>query len=437
MLSVSNNKSSLSAGTALALMIVLYILSEIWSPVPAWPAGLLSWAAAGLLISRLSKSQILQIGVLLCVGIAALVSGLGLGAEPQWLRLVDSNAGILSMLGAVSFLRLVTIQTGEPAEKSARGPKAFWQTMLAVALFGAFINVSAPLLIADKLSEKKKLDLFAAKSIIRAFCGGPTWSPFFAGMAVVLTFVADAKFPIIMACGLPFAILGLVLLIVGARLFHRGEVQSFQGYPITVANLWLPGVLVVCVFLGHMVLPEVSILAVIALSALAVTGISLFLSAGAKTAAKQLRLHVRTRLPQMVNELVLFLAAGVLVVGLQTLVQATEIGLPFAGGFDGVAATTLLAGIVVCSMFGLHPVISIAVATPLVLPVDPNPQLLAVTLAFSWSLGACANPLSGLNLMFQGRYDISSFKLALLNWPYVLVMFFVALILLHVFALIL
>ncbi len=418
-------------------MIVLYIIGEIVPVFPAWPAGLLSWSAGILLISRLSRSQILQIGVLLAIGVITLVSGLVLGAKPQWLRLVDNNAGILSMLGAVSFLRLVTIQAEGQADESARGPKAYWQTMLAVALFGAFINVSAPLLIADKLSGKQKLDLFAAKSIIRAFCGGPTWSPFFAGMAVVLTYVADAKFLIIMACGLPFAILGLVLLIVGARLFHNSEVQSFQGYPITVANLWLPGVLVICVFLGHLVLPHVSIMAVIALSALTVTIISLLLSAGPTASADQLQQHIRNRLPQMVNELVLFLAAGVLVVGLQTLVQATDIGLPFAGGFDGVAATTLLAGIVVCSMLGVHPVISIAVATPLVLPVAPNPQLLAVTLAFSWSLGACANPLSGLNLMFQGRYDISSFRLALLNWPYVLLMFFVAMILLHGFALIL
>ena len=31
--------------------------------------------------------------------------------------------------------------------------------MIAVAVFGAFVNVSAPLLIADKVSGGKKLDL--------------------------------------------------------------------------------------------------------------------------------------------------------------------------------------------------------------------------------------------------------------------------------------
>ena len=131
------------------------------------------------------------------------------------------------------------------------------------------------------------------------------------------------------------------------------------------------------------------------------------------------------------NELVLFLAAGILTVGLQTLVAATHMSLPFEGEFDAATATILLAGMVLLSVLGVHPVISIAIATPLLTPISPNSQLLAVTFVFSWSLGACASPLSGLNLMFQGRYGIPSTKLAMLNWQYVAVMFLVAAVFLH------
>ena len=111
--------------------------------------------------------------------------------------------------------------------------------------------------------------------------------------------------------------------------------------------------------------------------------------------------------------------------------------LPFGSGFDAAAATILLAGMLLLSLLGVHPIISIAVATPLLTPFTPDSQLLAVTFVFSWSLGTCASPLSGLNLIFQGRYGIPSVRLAMLNWPYVAVMFLVAALFLHGAALIL
>jgi hypothetical protein len=74
---------------------------------------------------------------------------------------------------------------------------------------------------------------------------------------------------------------------------------------------------------------------------------------------------------------------------------------------------------------GVHPIISIAVATPLLAPLQPNPHLLAVTYVFAWSLGTCAGPLSGINLTIQGRYGLSSLGLALRNWPYAAVMYLV------------
>ena len=426
-----SDEYSLLAGISLLLMILWSILSEIWPAVPSWPSGVFAWLAAVLLISRLSKVQIIQIGVLLLIGIVALSVGVLLGSQPQWLRLLDNNAGLLSMLAAVSFLRLVAMQDQEVKVTAPRGMHAYWQTMLTVALFGAFINISAPILIADRVSGGKRLSLFAAQSIVRAFIGGPTWSPFFAGMAVVLTYVADAHFLVVIAFGFPFAVVGLVLVIAEARFRYHEEVSSFEGYPMTLSNLWLPCTLVVGVLLGHTFLPHTSILAVIALSALSVSIIGSWVFSGFIDAKSRLKQHILEGLPKMVNELVLFLAAGILAIGLQTLVAATHMTLPFGGHFDVAAAIILLAGMVLLSLVGVHPVISIAVATPLIASSNPAPDLLALTFVFSWSLGACASPLSGLNLIFQGRYGIPSIKLAMLNWPYVAVMFIVAAIFLY------
>jgi len=425
------------AGISILFMTSWSILSEIWPAVPSWPSGVFAWFAAFLLISQLSKVQILQIGILLLIGVISLSIGFMLGSQPQWLRLLDNNAGLLSMLAAVSFLRLVAMPGKGVSGDAPRGMHAYWQTMIAVALFGAFINVSAPILIADRVSGGKKLDLFAAKSITRAFIGGPTWSPFFAGMAVVLTYVSDAHLLVVMAFGFPFAVLGLALVVIEAKFRYHKEVLNFEGYPMTLSNLWLPCILVICVLLGHTFLPHASILAVIALSALVVSSIGICFSSGLMGAKSQLQQHILKGLPGMVNELVLFLAAGTLAIGLQTLVTATHMSLPFGGGFDATAATILLAGIILLSLLGVHPIISIAVATPLLTPISPDSQLLAITFVFSWSLGTCAGPLSGINLIFQGRYGIPGLKLAMLNWPYVAVMFLVAAVFLHGAAIIL
>jgi len=419
------------AGISLFLMTLWSVLSEIWPAVPSWPSGLFAWLAAVLLISQLSKVQILQIGILLLIGLVALSMGIVLNTQPQWLRLLDNNASLLSMLAAVSFLKLVAMQNQEIKATAPRGMRAYWQTMLAVALFCAFINVSAPILIADRVSGGKKLSLFAAKSITRVFIGGPTWSPFFAGMAVVLTYVADAHFLVIMAFGFPFAVLGLLLVIAEARLRYHDEVLNFEGFPMTLTSLWLPCLLVVCVLIGHTLLPHASILAVIALSALFVSAIGICFFNGLVEGKSQLQQHILEGLPKMVNELVLFLAAGILAVGLQTLVSATHMSLSFGGEFDAAAATILLAGMILLAVLGVHPVISIAVATSLIAPINPDPQLLALTFVFSWSLGVCASPLSGLNLIFQARYGIPSIKLAIANWPYMLMMFPIAALFLY------
>jgi hypothetical protein len=75
---------------------------------------------------------------------------------------------------------------------------------------------------------------------------------------------------------------------------------------------------------------------------------------------------------------------------------------------------------------GIHPVIQISVITPLLLPIDPDPELLAMTYLFAWALGNAASPLSGTHLMLQGRYNIPAWRLAVQNWPYVIPMYFVA-----------
>jgi hypothetical protein len=411
------------------------ILSQIFAGnfhfMPSWPSGLLAWAAAALLVPQLKKSQLLQIGSLLLVGTIALLSGAMLGETPPWLNVLDTNSGLLSMLAAVSFLRLIAMKKEPEAGQVPHGLSAFRHTMLAVAIFGSCINISAPTIIADRLAEKNALSTFASQSIIKTFSGCAAWSPFFAGMAVVLTYIADARLPFIMIFGFPLAVLGFLLIVIEARIRFKTQLDDFEGYPITITSLWVPSLLALSVLLGHFTLPHASILVIIAMAALLVSAVGLCFSDGCVGAFYALQAHITRGLPRMVGELLLFLSAGVLAVGLRTIVSATHISLPFAGVFGASEAGVLLISMVLIAILGLHPIISIAVFTPLLAPLKPDPQLLAITYIFAWSLGTCAGPLSGINLIFQGRYGISALQVAMRNWPFVAIMTLAGLALLH------
>lgn len=424
------------AGILLALMTGASIGHGLLPALPSWPSGLLAWSAAVLLVSRASRVQFIQIGLLLLIGVVTLISATMLGADVPLLRLLDSNAGLLSMLAAISFLQLIPIRAETPAAAVPRGPAAFWRILLSVAVFGGFINIPAMLLVADRLTRGRYLSTFACQSITRAFSGCPAWSPFFAGMAVVLTYVSETSLLFVMFVGLPFAVVGLLLVFVEARFRYRSELAEFEGYPLTVANLWLPCLLAAAVGLGHVALPQTSIMDIIALAALAVTAGVLLASFGTIETGRRLGAHVQQGLPTMVGELLLFLAAGVLAVGLHTLVTVMHISLPLITAFDATAAGLLLALLIVPSMFGAHPIITISVVVPLLGPINPDPQLLAVTLLFGWGLGTCAGPMSGTHLVMQGRYGISSIKGAMRNWSYVALMYPVALLFLYIVSLI-
>ena len=274
------NKIQQLSGILIVLMIATAIVASFWPAFPTWQSGIIAWFAAALLVSRVSTFQIIQIGILLLIGLVTLASALSMGAALPWLDLLDSNVKLLSMLAAVSFLKLVTMKKGVSSETVHRGPSAFQNTVFAVTVLGSFINISAPVLIGDRLTQKEGLSAFAAQSITRAFSGCAAWSPFFAGMAVVVTYVTDTNLLYVMSVGLPFALTGLLVIIVEARIRFKNRITDFAGYPLTISSLQAPVILAISVVLGYLFLPRVSILIIIALAALAVCILMLLISHG-------------------------------------------------------------------------------------------------------------------------------------------------------------
>ncbi|MEM7194747.1 MAG: hypothetical protein AAF402_07355 [Pseudomonadota bacterium] len=394
-------------------------------------SGVAAWGAAVLLIGLTTTLLRIQISLLITAGLLLLYLGQSNGAEIDWTEVFSSNTALLTMIAAVGFLKLVALPDVGTQHKLPVGEKAFYSTLLSVSVFGSVINVSAPILIADRIHHERPLARFTSQSITRVFCAMSSWSPFFAAMAAVLTYVEFAELEWVILAGLPFALAGVLFTIADSRIRFRSEMSTFVGYPLRRSDLLIPGVLMTIVLLCRWLLPHLSILIVIALSALCLTVVLLIVRGGLISCQNKLKNHIFLALPRSINELILFLAAGVLAAGMSSLISAGMVSSPFSV-FDGTTAGITLCCIVLCAVVGIHPIILISSFTPLILELNPNPSLLAATYLFSWNLGTAGCYLSGTHLVFQGRYGIPSIKAAWWNMPYVIVMLFIGCVWLYV-----
>ncbi len=406
-------------------MIVVTILTGFglveFGSDPLWIAGIAAWMAAALLFVDTSGILKIQVSAILLVGAGMILYPNRQSASVDLDFVISSSTGLMTMIASVGFLRLAMITGRERNESLPVGGKAFLQTLLGLSISSSVINISAPILITDRIHHQRPIERFTAQSFTRVFCGVSSWSPFFGAMAVVLTYVGDAGLAWIFVAGFPFMLIGLIGVYLEARLRYPGEVESFVGYPTHLNAIKVPTMLIVAVVVLSQLLPGVSILVLIAVSALLVTTLVLLARYGIAESARRLQGYVVTGLPRIVNELCLFLAAGVLAAGISTLIRHGVVANPFSH-FDAIAAAKLLAIMLFCAFCGIHPIIMISSFTPMILQLDPDPNLLAATFLFAWHLGTCSNPLSGTNLVFQGRYGIPGWKIAIWNWPYALAM---------------
>lgn len=417
--------SSLSArltGPLLVALVLLSIAHGLTPDVPRLYAGLAAWAAGLILLRRVRGLPRIQFIAMVSLGSAGLLWAALQGREMDWESIVATNEALLAMLAAVSFLRLIALPPENDGSESGttqlhrlpRGPGALASTLLGVHLFGAVINLSAVMIMGDRLAARGRLAPTQAKVLSRGFAMAGNWSPFFAAMGVALTNAPGADLPVLVSFGLPVAALALAFS--ALELIRRGEAQGFEGYPIHLQALWLPAILAAAVLLIHGLRPSVPILTLVSALSLSVTLVVLGIREGTPGLAR-LTGFVRHGLPRMSGELVLFLAAGVLASGIAAATQAAGLTMD-AGHFGILEAFGLLVAIVALSIIGIHPVISIATAGGLLLPLAPDPNLLALVFLTGWSLGVVLSPLSGLHLAIQGRYGIDAHRFPLWHWRF-------------------
>ena len=314
-------------------MVGVTILDELFaSSLPGfmlWSAAGAAWIAASLLIRRASTVLRIQVGILLAAGVGILWYAGSRGAVIDPLHAANSNLGLLTMIASVGFLRLVTLPAAGKVRRLPVGRRAYLQTVLGVGIFASVINISAPILIADRIHREHPLGRLATQSIIRVFCAMSNWSPFFGAMAAVLITVTEASLGWIVIGGLPIALLCVIAVLLEARWRYREQVSRFVGYPLEREALLVPAVLLVSVGILSQVFPGLSILVIIAVCALLLTVFLLYRRQGGVGMARTLGGHVTDALPAMVGELSLFLAAGVLATAMSAMIEVGAITSPF------------------------------------------------------------------------------------------------------------
>ena len=100
------------------------------------------------------------------------------------------NLYLLTLLISVGFLKLITAPRKDKEELPS-GKISFIKTYLGVHLFGSIINLSALLLVADKMYKKAKLSPLQIIVLTRSFASDAYWSPFFVAFAEALTYTPN------------------------------------------------------------------------------------------------------------------------------------------------------------------------------------------------------------------------------------------------------
>ncbi|WP_240454139.1 hypothetical protein [Halomonas sp. NO4] len=411
------------AGALILAGLVLQILHFAGlSPLPHL-VGYALWLATALLWRDIPRRTRWQAGALAAIGLTLLlVARWRYDAAIAWPAVLDGNTYVVAMLVGVSFIGLIgNRRQGRPLGRAITGIPGTAGTWLGVHLLGTILNLSTVFMIGDRLARRGPLSLPQLLALNRGLSSAALWSPFFASMGVVMTLAPAMVYTQVLAVGLPLALTAGILSTL--QLSRRFDLQEVAGFSLSPRSLLMPVAMAALVMLFHYrVTPALSIVSIITFL-LPAAALATNLPKGPRWTLRRVRQHTLTRLPAMRGEIALFLSAGVLTLGLSTLISAaTGSDWTLFAHFGAGAAVLSFLAIVASAMAGLHPIIGVSVLASM-LDLEPARQTLFAFVALaSWAVGTSVGPLSGINLSLQGRYGVSGYRMMRHNLGYAAVM---------------
>ncbi|WP_133010811.1 hypothetical protein [Marinomonas flavescens] len=410
------------SGYGVAIGCGLFLLSII--PGANWAyalSALCYWSVFIMAWPRLNPRNKKQIRLLLGVAIVALLVAYVNGVKLNFFALIEGNLGIVAMLSAVSLLGL--LPDGVKQKAPIIGTKGVVSTWSSVHLLGAVINMSSVFLVGDKLQRNTgSLSESQYSILVRALTSAGLWSPFFASMAVALSIAPNAEFHRLAMIGVPIAIFSCLISL--WEFNRKGTLASFSGFPLAFQSLIFPISLAISVLVFHyFIMPQLPILSIVTLLSPVSVILLLVMKSGARYTKQRLTDHAHIRLPNMANEVSLFLSAGLLTKAV-SLALAGALGANWSlfDSFGFVEAFACFIGICVIALLGLHPIVGISLMSSVVPAHGVDNTLLAFVCLCSWGVGTAISPLSGINLSVAGKYGIDNFQLARSNLLYGILM---------------
>ncbi|UTW01082.1 hypothetical protein KDW99_08150 [Marinomonas rhizomae] len=393
--------------------LVFYLFS-VAHLTPVLMPTLLAWGANIAMWHTLARSAKRQVTWLMGIGIAALVFAGAKGTWMTWQQIFAVNLPMLAMFVAVSFLDL----TGSKDEKRPlpKGLSAIFNTALGVQVLGAVINLSVILVFADRIKGTIKLTPEQQFILTRNFSAAAWWSPFFVATGVAIIYAPGMQWQQTLIPGIA---MGLVAIIFSSTEAYRRTKGDFNGYPIRRESLLIPILLASCVIFFHYIWPDISILVLICVLAPSAT-LLLMRTASRKTSL----LHfVNHKLPQIGSQFALFLAAGIFSNGISAIILSYPQFFNLDNfTFSPTLFSFTLAIMITAGIIGIHPVVSIAVASPMLLSLNPDPTQLGFLFLSAWAISAGSSGLTGLGLLMTSRYHIPTRTIVSNSLPYAIFM---------------
>lgn len=393
--------------------LLCYLLSVVgW--LPLWLPTLLVWCANVAMWKGLPRGTKNQVGLLILIGTVALVFAALQGVWMSWQQIFAVNLPMLSMFVAVSFLDLTsTVDSDNPLPK---GLPAIINTAAGVHLLGAVINLSIVLVVGDRLKGSGKLSHSQQFILTRSFSAAAWWSPFFIATGVALTYAPGMQWHKTLIPGLSMAIIAIAFSCFNA---YKQSGDAFQGYPIRRESLFIPFLLACVVIVLHFIYPQTSILVLICI----ISPLAAMVFMHGKHRGQVLYHFVSYKLPQIGNQFALFLGAGIFSNGIAAVTLCYPQVFNFQNfTFNPLLFSLVLAGMILVGNIGIHPVVSIAIVSPMLIPIDPDPTQLGFLFVSAWAISAGSSPLTGMGLLMTGRYGISSSAIVKNGWYYAVFM---------------
>lgn len=375
---------------------------------------LLAWFANTAMWHTLAPSAKRQVSWLMGIGVAALLFAGTQGVWMSWEQVFAVNLPMLAMFVAVSFLDLTSSK--DESRPLPKGLGAIVNTAIGVHLLGAVINLSVIMVFADRMKGALKLTPIQQFILTRNFAAAAWWSPFFVATGIAIIYAPGMEWQKTLIPGIAMAFVAIAFSSVEAHQRTKGD---FLGYPIRRESLFIPLFMALAIILLHFIWPDVSILVLICLLAPSASIVLMRTTSRRQTLTR----FVNHKLPQVGSQFALFLAAGIFSNGISAIILSYPEFFNLDNfTFSPVLFSLTLACMIIIGLVGVHPVVSIAIASPMLLPLNPDPTQLGFLFLSAWAISAGSSGLTGLGLLMTSRYQIPTKDIVTNSLPYAIVM---------------